>query len=124
MRYQQLKWRTDSETNNRGFDIQRSYDGQLWKSIGFANGGGTTQHTRNYNYIDYPNPGIIYYRLRQVDWDGQFDLSNIVSTVLTNDLNKRKQHQYLIIDDSGQEIARLQWQVPRAPRPTCSLEYH
>ena len=78
-----LKWRTESEIDNRGFEIQRSYDGSSWRSLDFVSGGGTTHQVRNYQYDDYPNPGHVYYRLRQVDWNGKFELS-VVKTVVVN----------------------------------------
>ena len=66
-----LHWRTLIETGNRGFDVQRSPDGNRFESIGFRPGAGTTATPHNYEFLDpAPLPGTSYYRLRQVDFDG------------------------------------------------------
>lgn len=66
-----LKWATSSETNNRGFEIERSIDGINWASIGFVNGKGTSTEMNYYSFTDrfYGN-GVYYYRLVQMDFDG------------------------------------------------------
>ncbi|GEM_PF-5309204 len=74
-----LEWATANETNNRGFDIEKSQNGRDWTKIGFvqtkaANGNSSTQ--LNYHYNDNnPSDGINYYRLKQQDVDGKFDYS-------------------------------------------------
>ena len=76
-----LVWKTATEKNNEGFDIQRSVAGSEWQTIGFVPGQGTTIEQQAYTFIDdSPLNGINYYRLKQVDFDGTFDFSNIVST--------------------------------------------
>ncbi len=75
-----LDWSTASESNNRGFEILRSDDGSKFVSIGFVEGAGNSQVTRNYTFTDRNRPtGRFFYRLRQVDLDGRFSLSNIVN---------------------------------------------
>jgi Secretion system C-terminal sorting domain len=76
----QLDWRTASESNNLGFDIERSNDGQHWEALGFVAGNGTTTETNDYSFLDEkPLPGMNYYRLRQEDFDGQSEYSKVVS---------------------------------------------
>lgn len=83
-----LNWETASELNNYGFEIQRSQDGKDWIVIGFVNGEGTTNKTSNYQYQDHnPQNGINYYRLRQIDYDGQFEYSNIETTNFSKQIN-------------------------------------
>ena len=75
-----LTWQTASEKNNEGFDIQRSEDGRNWENIGFVQGHGTTQNRQEYTFLDkMPLTGSNYYRLKQVDFDGQFEYSKIVN---------------------------------------------
>jgi hypothetical protein len=75
-----LTWQTASEESNEGFGIQRSADGKNWETIHFAAGNGTTLETQNYTFTDdAPLAGVNYYRLKQVDFDGQFEYSNIVN---------------------------------------------
>jgi hypothetical protein len=69
-----LKWSTASETNNRGFEIQHSLDGENWKNLGFVEGIGNSVAVTNYNFIhEEPRVGINYYRLEQIDLDGKVE---------------------------------------------------
>lgn len=75
-----LNWQTASEENNAGFDIERSADGETFEKIGYVAGNGTTVETSNYNFFDeHPINGINYYRLKQMDMDGQYEYSEIRS---------------------------------------------
>lgn len=75
-----LSWRTDTETNNAGFEIQRGKDGISWERIGWQVGQGTTTSPHSYIYKDTkPLLGTSYYRLKQVDFDGNFEYSSAVS---------------------------------------------
>ncbi len=77
------------KTNNRGFEIERTADdasGSLsWNKIAFVDGKGTTSETNEYLFTDksISKPGRYLYRLRQVDFDGRFEYSNIVDAVVT-----------------------------------------
>ncbi len=76
----QLNWQTASEFNNMGFEVQRaeSADGN-WETIDFVQGNTTTISVSDYEYLDdEPLIGANYYRLRQIDWDGQFEYSDTV----------------------------------------------
>lgn len=78
-----LSWSTASEKNNKGFEIQRltpslsEGEGDTnWKRIGFANGEGTSTNIKNYSFVDYNlNNGRYHYRLKQIDFDGNFSYS-------------------------------------------------
>ncbi len=74
-----LFWTTASEENNVGFELQRSNNGRDFETIGFVEGIGTTENTNNYSFIDErPLTGDNYYRLKQIDYDGQYELSNVI----------------------------------------------
>lgn len=76
----ELTWKTQSEQNNKGFEIQRSTDAANWSAIGFVNGAGESNVTLDYKYTDKNlAAGIYYYRLRQVDFDNKFTYSPVVS---------------------------------------------
>lgn len=78
-----LNWMTETETNNSHFILQRSKDGLSYKNLELIAGHGTTTQAHYYEYIDeQPFTGVNYYRLKQVDFDGSFSYSN----VLTEDL--------------------------------------
>lgn len=74
-----LTWNTLSESNNYGFEIERSTDGEHWDFIGFVEGRGFSSNEVAYSFMDNrPLLGNNYYRLRQVDFDGAFEYSNII----------------------------------------------
>ncbi|MEL6926469.1 MAG: T9SS type A sorting domain-containing protein, partial [Bacteroidota bacterium] len=78
-----LDWVTATETNNKGFEVQRRRSDGGWEQIGFVNGGGTSATSLSYSFMDErPHNGDNYYRLRQVDFDGQFEYSDIVSVAI------------------------------------------
>ena len=75
-----LNWETASETNNLGFEVERKTDGE-WITIGFVEGHSTSTQAQSYLFIDNLNElssGLISYRLKQVDFDGSFEYSNII----------------------------------------------
>ncbi len=75
----QLSWQTATETNNRGFEIERSADNKTFTKVGFVPGRGTTTEKSSYSYIDKDaQEGRLYYRLKQVDFDGSFEYSKAV----------------------------------------------
>lgn len=77
-----LNWTTASETNNLGFDVERSQDDQ-WQKIGFVDGKGTTTEIRNYSFTDQDVvSGTYAYRLKQIDFDGTVNYSNTVEVEL------------------------------------------
>ena len=78
-----LNWTTATENNNKGFEIQRSQDGTNWTTLGFVNGGGNSNQERKYTYTDNNLlPNLYHYRLKQVDQDGKFEYSRIVTIKL------------------------------------------
>lgn len=75
-----LQWVTASEKNNRGFEVQRSQNGQQFSTVLFQEGHGTTTSRNTYEAIDErPLPGLSYYRLKQIDTDGKFMYSPVVT---------------------------------------------
>ena len=74
-----LTWSTASELNNKGFYIERSADGRNWVEIGFVEGSGTTTQLNHYSFSDKNVAGLkLFYRLKQIDYDGSYSYSNIV----------------------------------------------
>ena len=75
-----LNWTTSSELNNDYFELQRSSAGEVFEKIAMIKGAGTTNLETSYQFNDRTPPrGINYYRLKQVDFDGKFTYSNVVS---------------------------------------------
>lgn len=71
-----VSWTTATEINNLGFEIQRSdYTGNNWQTIGFVDGHYNHNGLLNYTFTDHaPASGINYYRLRQIDYDGKWEI--------------------------------------------------
>lgn len=85
----QLDWNTQSETNNSHFIIERSTDGIHFGTIGRVEGAGTSQHVLTYDFLDpRPAAGINYYRIQQVDFNGDYSYSKIRS-ILNDNCNNR-----------------------------------
>jgi len=73
-----LKWITSTELNNNGFEVQRSINDGPFEKIAFIPGHGTTTETQYYRYVDKHVSGNLRYRLKQIDYDGTFNFSEIV----------------------------------------------
>lgn len=80
-----LEWSTATETNNKGFAIERKGTDGNYTEVGFVNGQGTTTKTSDYTFSDRPfAAGIFVYRLKQTDLDGSFTYSNEVEVDVAN----------------------------------------
>jgi uncharacterized lipoprotein YddW (UPF0748 family) len=81
-----LHWETASELNNRGFEIEKKIV-DSWKTIGFKEGKGTTSEKIKYSFEDdlsnFIFNGTLYYRLKQIDYNGTFDYSNVLNVNFT-----------------------------------------
>ena len=91
--YNLLEWETASETNNDYFTIERAAPPNLpqgeefnWEIIGTVKGAGNSNTMLNYSFADYsPFPlgrvgdGLVFYRLKQTDYDGRYEYSNIIA---------------------------------------------
>ena len=72
----QLTWTTETEVNNKGYNVERLVANDTWASLGFVNGTGKAS---TYTFEDKGPLSISYYRLRQVDFDGKETLSKVIS---------------------------------------------
>ena len=129
-----LNWITATELNNAGFQIERrktkNERREDWESIGFVNGNGTSTEVHNYSFADEnPVTGKSYYRLKQIDFDGSFEYSNVIevdlvlpikfsleqnypnpfnpATSIKYTLSSKQNVQLLVYNVLGKEIATL-----------------
>jgi hypothetical protein len=80
-----LNWATATEINNRGFEVERSNNTEDFRVIGFVNGSGTTTESRNYSFSDAGlNAGKYFYRLRQLDFNGDYEYSPVVEVTVNS----------------------------------------
>ncbi len=77
-----LSWQTATEINNYGFEINRKFlsKNSEWENIGFVEGHGNSNSIKNYSFVDNSvNKKSFEYRLKQIDIDGKFKYSQIVT---------------------------------------------
>lgn len=84
--YNEIFWTTDSENNCDYFSLQKSYDGVNWIELDQHSGAGNSQERQFYYSKDKNLRQITYYRLEQVDLNGELKMSNPIS-VVRNDNN-------------------------------------
>ena len=76
----EVQWSTASETNNEYFVIERSTDGYDWEARGTIPGSGNSTNLLEYDFTDLNEERITtYYRLKQVDFDGEYSYSDVVA---------------------------------------------
>jgi hypothetical protein len=105
-----LDWQTATELNNSDFEIEWSTDGINFEKIGEVAGNGTTTEIQFYDFL-HKNPvnGFNYYRLKQVDFDGAFEYSEVI-TITMERLNDKivnifpnpVRNELNIVDGQGQ----------------------
>lgn len=83
-----LTWETASELNNKGFEIQQTFDNEHFETVGFVDGNGTTSNISQYTFhhADGLTTNKIGYRLRQVDFDGKHQFSQLIEVSVGNDI--------------------------------------
>lgn len=126
-----LNWSTATETNNSGFDIERSGGNNEWTKVGFVTGHGTVTVPQSYSFTDRGlASGVYNYRLKQIDFNGNFEYFNLSNEVIIgtpttfslkqnypNPFNPSTKIEYAIpfdgkvslsiFDMSGKEISKL-----------------
>ncbi|MBZ0183633.1 MAG: T9SS type A sorting domain-containing protein [Melioribacteraceae bacterium] len=85
-----LNWQTATEINNYGFEIQRSVvsvqrSEEGWEKVGFVEGSGNSNSPKEYSFVDESaQNGKYSYRLKQIDFDGQFEYSDEIEVEVNN----------------------------------------
>ena len=78
-----LNWSTNGEINNRGFEVERSTMNGQWSKIGFVAGHGTVNIPQEYSYTDHNlKSGKYSYRLKQFDFNGNFEYYTLTDEVI------------------------------------------
>ncbi len=95
-----LKWTTSSEISNDYFIIERKGERESeWEETGKVAGMGNSTAQKNYSFVDeQPLAGINYYRLKQIDYDGNFSYSKTIS-INNKQINKSSVNIYPIPSD-------------------------
>ena len=95
-----IEWATETELNNHFFIVERSTDGEVWEELATVYGAGTTQNEQYYAFEDrsFENE-INYYRLTQVDFDGQTEVFPLTSID-----NRENVHLIRTVNSLGQRV--------------------
>jgi photosystem II stability/assembly factor-like uncharacterized protein len=116
----QLFWKTASELNNQGFEIQRKLENSEWVTIGFTKGQGTTTQNNSYEFSDnvtHINSGIVQYRLKQIDFNGDYEYSDIVEVQIAPAKFSLQQNYPNPFNPS----TKINWQSPVASWQTLKV---
>ena len=114
-----LKWSTATEINNLGFEVLRSSDNQNWNSLVFIKGNGTTIQTHNYQFTDrIENSGIYSYKLKQIDYDGSFNLSQIIEVRIANPFTFKLYQNY---PNPFNPVTNITYQLPQKTNVTIKV---
>ena len=90
----ELNWTTATEINNQGFEVQRSSSHSEFVTVGFVEGNGTTTEVQHYSFRDKDVSGFLRYRLKQVDFDGSYEYSDIVEVEVLGNLSYELAQNY------------------------------
>jgi len=91
----QLKWRTETEVSNYGFDILRQAQDDKWVMLGFVEGHGNSNSSKDYSFVDEnASDGKYYYRLKQIDTDGKFEYSKTIEIDFGSPMNYEMSQNY------------------------------
>lgn len=110
----EIRWITLTEENSSHFELERSLDGRTFKTIETINSVGSSSSELHYSVLDQDiasDHSTIYYRLKQVDIDGKYDFSNIISVSFnrqqTNPIEIVLNSSFLEINSDNNSIERV-----------------
>ena len=79
-----FEWETATETNNDFFTIEQSFDGVSFHEVAQIDGAGTTSVSNSYDYsLPITHNGLLYFRLKQTDYNGEFSYSDVISLMVS-----------------------------------------
>ncbi|MBN1185681.1 MAG: T9SS type A sorting domain-containing protein [Bacteroidales bacterium] len=110
-----LKWRTESETNNYGFEIEKKVSNHregpnIWKKLVFIPGQGTTVNSQIYSYSDSSKSfSYLWYRIKQIDFDGNFEYSKEICLQVDNNFDYELKQNY---PNPFNSETKIQYYVP------------
>ncbi|MCI5057231.1 MAG: BspA family leucine-rich repeat surface protein, partial [Flavobacteriales bacterium] len=112
-----LEWMTAAEINNSYFEVQRSLDTTSWESLEMISGAGNSNELNKYFTID-PDPivGAAYYRLKQVDFDGNYSYSPMKGVTFSKELDPYIVKVYpspstdlIFVESQGQDLSNIEF---------------
>jgi len=119
-----LEWKTATETNNSGFEVERLQNSkneklQEWETISFVHGFGTTTEPKSYSFNDeYITIGTYKYRLKQIDFDGTFSYSEVIHVEFKSANNFALEQNY---PNPFNPNTKISWQLPVSGNVTLKI---
>jgi hypothetical protein len=111
--HNQLWWSTATESMNELFAVERSADNVHFEHVGSVAGNGTTLSAHAYEWLDRkPLPGTNYYRLRQVDWNGQSNYSDVIAI--------ERPSYFALVPNPAEDVVKVMWTADEMP--DCEIE--
>jgi hypothetical protein len=118
----EVDWATASENNSDYFELEHSQDGLVWADLGRVDAAGSSATTLNYSFVDEnPYMGVCFYRLKQVDRDGNATVSKTLTVhtdqqpILTLRIFPNPATSYLFVESTVQTIAVFNTAGQRMP---------
>ena len=111
----QLLWSTASEKNNKAFVVERSLNNKTFEAVGLVNGSGTTNMAIQYQFLDVqlPDVSVLYYRLKQIDYDGKFNYSQVIKV---NADEAEMETLFSVSPNPFEQNIRIAYQLKQAER--------
>jgi len=118
----QLRWRTETEVSNYGFEVERikaNTQNQEWLTLGFVEGHGNSNSPKDYSFIDeYVNAGKYSYRLKQIDTDGKFEYSKTIEIDLSKPMDYNLSQNY---PNPFNPVTTIRFNLPETNSVTLSI---
>jgi hypothetical protein len=111
----QLVWSTAVEKNNKVFVVERSLNNKTFEAVGLVKGSGTTNMATKYQFSDVqlPDVSVLYYRLKQIDYDGKFNYSQVIKV---NADEAEMETLFSVSPNPFEQNIRIAYQLKQAER--------
>ncbi len=125
----ELSWTTATEVNNYGFEIERAIgsrqEATVWEKLAFVQGHGNSNSPKNYSFTDNlantlahalnPNLNLLQYRLKQIDFDGKYEYSEVVEVNIETPARFALEQNY---PNPFNPTTTIKYSIPASPSPS------
>jgi hypothetical protein len=116
-----LNWQTATEVNNYGFEVERALTalGMTWIKLGFVQGHGNSNSPKSYSFEDTNPPvGKVQYRLKQIDFDGKYEYSDVIEAKIETPANFKLAQNF---PNPFNPTTVINYQIPAASHVTLKV---